>query len=95
MTKPTHCPSGSRGLVAIADMHSEHAYNSADKLEREGAADEILANGFYRSETVNALRGHANMAYDAWASENPAEAAEAADKRVAKGLAPRGTVAHG
>lgn len=76
----THYDSETKGRIEIKTMFGEHAYNTADKLEREGKDPTLVLD----------IREHAHDAYTKWAEENPDKAAEAAAKRAAKGLAPRG-----
>lgn len=86
MSEPiTHFDHREKGRVEIATMFGEHAYNTADKMEREGS---------HPQEVIDAVREHAHKAYDAWAAENPEKAEEAKTKRTAKGLPPRGRPAN-
>lgn len=78
---PTHYHSKSKGLTRIKEMHSAHAWQAADSLERE--------NG--DAETITELRRHAQEQYDVWAVDpaNAEAVAKANAKRVEKGLEPR------
>jgi hypothetical protein len=78
---PTHHMSKSRGLIRIDSMHSAHSWNTADELERAGDPE--------HTETILAMRHHAQRQYDEWATANPEDAAKANAKRVEKGLEPR------
>jgi len=77
----THVHSKTKGLIRIDSMHSAHAWNKADELEKEDAETHAV--------TIKAIREHAQRQYDVWATENPEDAAKANAKRVEKGLEPR------
>ncbi len=69
----THYLSTSKGLTALADMHSAHLDRTADMIAKDPNHDPAVVANMRRisAEKVDAWEAAAPDEYAAWAAKNP------------------------